>query len=166
MMSPAGAPARELRDQIEELKTARDEWREETKRLESRFTNVQKELGDFRDRTPQNSARGPPSARGLPPPQRGPPGETAKASTLNHSLQILTCLKDVLLPQRKLVLPDDPQKMTREQFVVYHFLNEIEACNAEKKAPTTGAEAKMPERGTAERPTLRLTSEKANFALR
>lgn len=89
------------------------EWWEESRRLEARLAEAKEEASDLKTK-----------AANL---QKAPQAE-AGADQLSNSLQILTCLKDVMMPYHSLLLPKDPNAMTREQKIVYHFLNEVQAA--------------------------------------
>lgn len=94
------------------------EWWEESRRLEARLAEAKEEASYLKTK----------AANLQKAPQAEAPQAEAGADQLSNSLQILTCLKDVMMPYHSLLLPKDPNAMTREQKIVYHFLNEVQAA--------------------------------------
>jgi len=132
-----------LQKQLVELQSSCNEWREEAKRLEDYFSSVQRQLAEWRIKNPADCRRGLRSDQ--------PVDNAERLKTLANALQILTCLKDVILPRRDMILPDDPHQMTQDQRIVYHFLNQVDTCN--KEAGTVSSSASPDEHVKAHRTT-------------
>jgi len=98
---------------LKDVRSAHEESRERSQKLEARYTQIRGEVSELK-------------AKASSIPQQSDP----ESDQLNNSLQILTCLKDVMMPYYSLCLPKDPKVMTREQKIVYHFLNEVQAATA------------------------------------
>jgi chromosome segregation ATPase len=114
---------------MSKLRNARskhEEWQEEVQKLEARLGEVNRNVSELKTKA-QNLERAPQS--------------DPEAEQLANSLQILTCLKDVMMPYQSQLLPKNPNSMTREQTIVYHFLNEVQAATARQ---TPQVEAREP----------------------
>eukprot|EP00927_Polykrikos_kofoidii_P039892 TRINITY_DN34186_c0_g1_i1.p1 TRINITY_DN34186_c0_g1~~TRINITY_DN34186_c0_g1_i1.p1 ORF type:complete len:251 (+),score=35.79 TRINITY_DN34186_c0_g1_i1:56-808(+) len=58
--------------------------------------------------------------------------EVKPDSDLASALSLLSCLQDVALAHRDLIIPADPSKRTRDQQIVDQFLDEVVACQREE----------------------------------
>lgn len=105
----------ELNDKLKHVKHVHEDWREESRKLEARLADVNREVAELQTQ-----------AANLESDLQA----NAEDEQLNNSLQILTCLKDVMMPYHSILLPKDPRAMTRKQKVVHHFLNEVQAATA------------------------------------
>jgi len=92
-----------------------EEWRDESRQLEARLAQIKAEASELKTKAAKIGST---------------LQSDAEADQLNNSLQILTCLKDVMMPYQSLVLPKDPNAMTKEQKIVYHFLEEVQVATA------------------------------------
>lgn len=98
-------------EELQRLKQERLKLHKECAALQRQVKRTQREVDLWR-----RCARGDPEVQG---------SEAPTEQSLKHTLQILQCMKDVLLPVRGYVLPVPESARTRDQQVVSRFLDEV-----------------------------------------
>lgn len=121
-------------DKLRNARSKHEEWRKEMQKLEANLTAVNRDVSELKTKADK-----------LEQAQTSDP----EGEQLANSLQILTCLKDVMMPYQSQLLPKDPHAMTKEQNIVYHFLNEVQAATARQ---TPQVETREPRESRVWRP--------------
>eukprot|EP00746_Dinoflagellata_sp_MGD_P000017 gnl/MRDRNA2_/MRDRNA2_100036_c0_seq1.p1 gnl/MRDRNA2_/MRDRNA2_100036_c0~~gnl/MRDRNA2_/MRDRNA2_100036_c0_seq1.p1 ORF type:complete len:890 (-),score=236.96 gnl/MRDRNA2_/MRDRNA2_100036_c0_seq1:161-2830(-) len=122
-------PESELIDKLRNAKSNHEEWRKQMNKLEANLAEVNRDVSELKTKADE-----------LEKAQTSDP----EGEQLANSLQILTCLKDVMMPYQSRLLPKDPNAMTREQKIVYHFLNEVQAATARQTPQVEAREPREP----------------------